>query len=398
MFAVTRRVIAPAVAVVLVAVAAVVATVRLTGSGSYRITARFAATPGLYTDNNVDILGVPTGTIASVTPHADYVDVVLSLPDGVRIPAGARAVLMAPNPVSDRFVELTPAYTGGPRLRPGAVIGLDHTVVPLELDSVYSSLDTLSKTLGPAGANDKGQVSAVLHAFARLADGNGTDLHRAITAVAAALPALTAHPDQLRRLIAGLNTLTGKLVAHNSTLNALYDDLSTVTSQLADERVTLGAAIANLQAGLSRTVDFLRANRAHIRGSVRNLDTILAAVISEQDALVKTFDVAPLGFQNFNRAIDPNAPCVTPTGAPDDCTALWGRLDLPSDVAKFVATYCGDSVLDSMVPILAQNAALGHATATHTDCGAEVGLVSKRDGAPGAPPTPDLGLDRYLGR
>jgi phospholipid/cholesterol/gamma-HCH transport system substrate-binding protein len=363
---------------------------------TYRITARFTATPGLYPGNSVDILGVPTGTIVSITPKPRYVDVVLSLPTGVHVPASASAVLMAPNPVSDRFVELTPPYTRGPALEPGAVIDLNRSVVPLELDGIYASVDNLSKALGPGGANAHGDLSAVLHAFAQLANGNGRDLHATIEQIAAALPALTAHPDDLKSLITGLDQLTGRLAARDATLNSLYDDLNTATGQLADERQTISAAISNLQQGLTEVAAFLNANQGHVGASVKNLNSTIAAVMAEQRALIQTFDTAPLGFQNFNRAIDPRAPCLTKDGAPNNCAALWSRIDFTSNAAAMVRAYCG-TVPDSLLPIVLHNLGLANATATHTTCGAEVGLLQNRTGPAGSPPTPDFDLTHYLG-
>jgi virulence factor Mce-like protein len=389
-------VIATAAALV-VAVAAGITVYRVfVHQDTYRITARFTATPGLYPGNRVAVLGVPSGEIVSITPTAKYVDVVLSLPTDVKIPAGAKAVLMAPNPVSDRFVELTPAYTKGPALESGAVLGLSDTVVPLELDSIYASVDNLAKSLGPAGANAHGELSDVLHAFAQLANGNGADLHATIQRIAAALPALTAHPDDLKNLITGLDQLTGVLAAHDATINALYDDLSSATGQLADERDTISAAVSNLQEGLAEVAIFLKTNRAHLGSSVKNLDVTLAAVMSEQKALIQTFETAPLGFQNFNRAIDPNSPCLTATGAPNNCTALWGRIDPTAGAAELVKTYCG-MLPDSLMPIILSNLKLASATATHTGCGAQVGLLQNRTGPPGVPKTPDLDLTHHLG-
>jgi phospholipid/cholesterol/gamma-HCH transport system substrate-binding protein len=391
-----RALIAAVAGLVVVVAAGIVGYYVFVHEDTYKITARFTATPGLYPGNSVDILGVPTGTIDSVTPKPGYVEVVLSLPTDVKIPANAKAVMMAPNPVSDRFVELTPPYTKGPVMAPGAVIDPKDTVVPLELDSIYSSLDNLSKTLGPAGANAHGELSDVLHAFAQLANGNGRDLHTTIERIAAALPALTAHPDDLKKLITGLDQLTSKLAARDATINTLYDDLSTATGQLADERDTIAAAISNLQQGLAEVADFVRTNQSHIGASVKNLNTTIAAVMSEQKALIETFDTAPLGFQNFNRAIDPNSPCLTADGAPNNCSALWARLDFTSDAAALVERYCG-TVPDSLLPIILHNAGLADASATHTACGAEVGLLQGRTGPSGSPKTPDFDLTHYLG-
>lgn len=392
----TKLIAATIAAAVALALVAAFAGYRLfIHQDSYRITARFTATPGLYPGNTVDILGVPTGTVVSLTPKPHYVEVVLSLPTGTLVPVAAKAVLMAPNPVSDRFVELTPPYTGGPALGDRAVIDTRHTAVPLELDSIYASVDDLSTALGPTGANAHGELSAVLHSLASLADGNGRRLHTVIDRVAAALPALAAHPGDLAGLIRGLDRLTGKLAARDSAINALYGDLASATGRLADERATISSAVANLQRGLAEVARFLRTNRAHLGSSVHNLNTTIAAVLAEQRALIQTFDTAPLGFQNFNRAIDGHSPCLTEDGAPDNCAALWSRIDTPAGGAELVKAYCG-KVPDSLMPIILWNLGLAHATATHTACGAEVGLLQGRAGAPGAPQLPDFDLTHYL--
>ena len=402
----TRRTLA-LITATLIAVAVIgVVVVNVTSGGpTYRITAQFRETPGLYTDNAVDILGVPTGTVVSVKATDGYVKVVLELPKHVKIPVGARAVIVAPNPVSDRFVQLEPPYTSGPSLKPGATITLANTVVPLELDQIFSSVDQLSTTLGPAGANQHGELSDALHALATLANGNGAAVHDAITSIAAALPALTAHPDELKQLIAGMDSITRNLAARSKTIDSLYDDISSVTKQFADERATIAAAIANLQQGLTQVVAFIRANQANLTTSVKNLSTTVQAIMEEQHSLIQTFSTAALGFQNFNNTVQLNGPCLNADGKPFNCPVLWGRIDLPSNAAEIVKQYCGGNVAYSMLPIIAASAGLGTASATETSCGAQIGLLQGRTGqksptgeqSPTGPTAPDLDLTHYLG-
>lgn len=365
------------------------------GDGTYRITARFSVTPGLYADNTVDILGVPTGHVVSVTPKPGYVEVTMSLPRHVKIPADARAVLMAPNPVSDRFVELSPAYTSGAVMAPDSVIPLQRSVVPLELDQVYESIDSLASALGPSGANSRGDLSAALHALAGLANGNGASAHTAITALAAALPALTEHPDDLKNLIDGLDGLTRSLAARSGSIDALYGDLASATRELADERATIAAAVANLQRGLAQAAAFIKANAGHIGGSVKNLTTVISAIMNEQAALAKSFDNTPLGFQNVNAAISTHVNCTDRKAT--DCAAAWGRIDMPRSVLNLIKAYCGDNATQSILPILQANAGLGGGSAKDTACAAQFGLLQGHAATPNAPATPDLDLTHYLG-
>ena len=112
----------------------------------------FSSTVGLYPGDEVRVVGVPVGKIDSIQPRADDVKVTMSVSDDVRVPAEARAIIVSPNLVAARFIQLTPAYdvaTGGPTLADGATIGLDRTGVPVEWDEVKDELTKLSASWDP---------------------------------------------------------------------------------------------------------------------------------------------------------------------------------------------------------------------------------------------------------
>ncbi len=73
---------------------------------------------------------------------------------------------MAPSLVSDRYVQFTPAYTGGPAMAEGTVLPRERTATPLEVDDLYASLNRVSTTLGPNGANKNGALSDLLDTLA----------------------------------------------------------------------------------------------------------------------------------------------------------------------------------------------------------------------------------------
>src|SRR5579859_833611 len=231
--------LAAAAVITLVATVAAATALLVQSTPTNTYTAEFVATPGLYVSNGVDVLGVPMGSISSITAEQNLVRVTMHVPKHVRIPANATAVLMAPNPVSDRFVELYPPYTSGPTLADGAVIPLQRTVVPLELDQIFDNLDNLATSLGPSGANSDGSVNDLLHALAQIAAGNGANLRTTLVSLAQTLPALTADPQRVAQLVDSLDRLSQTLAAHDGTIDKLYTDLAGATSELASERDTL---------------------------------------------------------------------------------------------------------------------------------------------------------------
>ena len=89
--------------------------------GTTEITAYFDKAVGIYEGSDVRVLGVEVGKVTSVEPQGDLVKVGLRVDRGVDIPADARAVQITPSVVADRYVQLTPAYTGGDTMSSGAV-------------------------------------------------------------------------------------------------------------------------------------------------------------------------------------------------------------------------------------------------------------------------------------
>ncbi|HUQ54318.1 MlaD family protein, partial [Lentzea sp.] len=118
-------------------VLALVATAALwwifSGMNERKVTAHFAAAVGVYPGGDVRVLGVKVGTIDEVVPDGKTVRVVFSLDRSVRVPQNAQAVVVSPSVVSDRYVQLTPAYTGGPTMGDDTVIPRERTATPVEL-------------------------------------------------------------------------------------------------------------------------------------------------------------------------------------------------------------------------------------------------------------------------
>ena len=105
--------ISPLVAVL--AVVAVIAALLVTfwpKSDQKFVIADFPRTVSLYEGSDVKILGVAVGKVDSVTPTGTLVRVKLHYDSKYKIPEDAKAAVISPSIVGDRFVQLTPAYDG----------------------------------------------------------------------------------------------------------------------------------------------------------------------------------------------------------------------------------------------------------------------------------------------
>ncbi len=185
------------------------------GNGDKWITAYFSRAVGVYPGSDVQVLGVRVGAVETVTPRGERVEVVFTLDDEVAIAAATNAVVVAPSVVSDRYLQLTDLARGGTELADGAVIAMDRTATPIELDELYASLNTLVSALGPDGANSDGALSELLETGAENLDGNGAAFNETVRNFAAAAQTLSGSADDLFGTVDELQRFTTMLAGND---------------------------------------------------------------------------------------------------------------------------------------------------------------------------------------
>ncbi|MFI0899338.1 MCE family protein [Streptomyces sp. NPDC020983] len=301
-----RRVIATVLVLAVVAAGAVTAGfVAFGGPDGKHVTAWFDRTVGVYKGSDLRILGVKVGTVEAVRPQGKQVAVDLRLDSGVRVPADAGAVIVAPSVVADRYVQLTPAYTGGPQLRDHAVITSAHTATPVEIDQLYTSVTQLSDALGPDGANTTGALSELLTVGADNLDGNGKAIGDSITQLGQASKTLNSHSDDLFSTLAYLQSFTTMLKDNDGKVKAAADQLSTVTGFLAADKQDLGAALQQLATALGQVKSFIDTNRGRLKTSIDQLQPLTQTLVNQRASLAELLDTAPLAADNLLAAYNP---------------------------------------------------------------------------------------------
>jgi phospholipid/cholesterol/gamma-HCH transport system substrate-binding protein len=291
-----------AIACVLALIVAIAVWWIATGANTRKITAYFDQAVGVYAGSNVDMLGVRIGTIDAVTPAGTQVRVEMAVDRNVRIPADAKAVVVAPSVVSDRYVQLTPVYTGGPVMRDNDTIPSSRTATPVELDQLYQSLNKISTALGPNGANAKGSLSNLLNTLSANLNGNGQNLHDTITQLSQLTTTLNGNKDNLFATVNNLAQFTTMLAGSDTTVRQFITQLSTVSGFLAGQRGQLAAAVDQLGTALGQVQNFIQTNRGMIKSNVDNLQSVTQVLVQERSALAETLDVAPLALDNVVNA------------------------------------------------------------------------------------------------
>jgi phospholipid/cholesterol/gamma-HCH transport system substrate-binding protein len=269
-----------------------------------QITAYFTETIGVYPGSTVRVLGVPVGTVNAVRPAGSEVEVTMTLDRGVAVPADAQAVVVAPSVVADRYVQLTPAYSGGPQIANDAVIPVSRTAVPVEVDQLYAALNQFAYELGPHGVNKHGALSNLIKTGAANLSGNGAYLQSMITEYSGLSKTLGAGSSQLFGTISNLALFTGMLKANDSQVRLAEQQLAEVSAFLASDRTDLAAAMSTLSGALGQVAGFIESNRSLLKSNVARLAAITSILVQERASLAEALNTVPLAADNVVNAYD----------------------------------------------------------------------------------------------
>lgn len=354
-----RKLIASVVAAIVI-VGVVTAGYSLTRGAAGKqltVTAQFEDTVGLYEGNAVSVLGMRVGTVTSIANKAGYVEVKMAIDGGIDIPADAQAVTVNTSILTDRHIEFTPAYRGGPRLKNGDVIGLARTRTPVEFDRSLAMIDKLVVALQGDGKGQGPLADFLANSEAALS-GSGPDIKATLGQLSQALqlgPDKGAHTaEDIRTVVNNLAELTRAAAENDTTIREFGSNLRQVTHILADENLGSGETGKKVNEILEITATLLEDNRDKLTGTIAGGATLTTAMVDMRRGLAETFDLLPLVADNTYNAIDTN------TGA--------ARQNLLLDKMLF------DGQLAKELCNLAGAKQLGCATGTIADFGPDFGL------------------------
>ncbi|HLV72518.1 MAG TPA: MCE family protein [Vulgatibacteraceae bacterium] len=322
------RVLEAIVLVFVVLVAVALIPVLSDGPGR-RITAYFATTIGVYPGSDVRVLGVRVGSVDSIEPLGTRVKVDMTVDEDVDVPAGAYAVVVAPNLVSDRYVQLAPAYSGGPKMPPGAAIDVSRTATPLELDQLYTAVRTFANDLGPEGVNARGALSDVISVGAANLGGNGKLLNTTIADLGKLSQTLADSSGDLYATVANLNKFSEMLKNNDAQIRLVENQFAEVSGFLSADREELGAALESLARALGEVKQFIAENRKELTDNVDRLTRITKILVEQRASLAEILDTAPLVAQNALNAYDPKTRSLVARGNLLEITKAFGSLDQP---------------------------------------------------------------------
>jgi len=275
------------------------------GGNGRKVFGYFTSAVGLYPGDQVRILGVPVGKIDAIEPGPSDVKITMSVSNDVKIPKDARAVIMSPNLVSARFVQLTPAYTGGAVLPEGGSIDLARTAVPVEWDEVKEALTQLAVQLGPTSGSMQGPLGAAINQAADSFDGKGESFHNALRELSQVAGRLGDSRSDIFGTVKNLQVLVNALSESNEQIVQFAGNVASVSQVLADSSRHLDNTLGTLNKALSDIRGFLHENNSTLIDTVSKLNDFAQTLSDQSDNIEQVLHVAGPGIANFYNIYDP---------------------------------------------------------------------------------------------
>jgi phospholipid/cholesterol/gamma-HCH transport system substrate-binding protein len=269
------------------------------------IAAYFTTATAIYPGDEVRIAGVKVGTIDSIQPVGTQAKMTLHVDHAIRVPADAKAVIVAQNLVSARYVQLTPAYESGPAMNDGAVIPIERTAVPVEWNEVKEQLMRLATELGPDNGMSTGSVGRFIDSAAAALDGNGDKLRRTLAQLSGVGRILADGSGNIVDTITNLQIFVTALRDSNEQIVQFQDRFATLTSVVDDSRSDLDAALKNLSDVVGETTRFIEGARDKTAEQIQRLANVTQNLADHRLDLENVLHIAPHSIANAVNMFDP---------------------------------------------------------------------------------------------
>jgi virulence factor Mce-like protein len=267
-----------------------------------RFQAVFDRTNNLFVGSEVRILGVVKGQVLELEPEGDEVIALIEMEPDVDLPADVTVAVAPTSLLGERFLQLDPPYTGGPKLEANTVIQRESTSVAVDIDEVLHSFEKFLEGL------DEETLAELVDVLAETLEGQGEGLNQLLDQGAQTVSVLRRSSDDLNGAVDQLADLNATVATRDAELGQLFSDLSVVMRTIADE----GPQIIEGMRQLRRLTNELRPlTDEHADRLVTDLEILATSLSTVETNVERLGDVTRGGarlFTGAGRAIDyPNA-------------------------------------------------------------------------------------------
>ncbi|QIS12615.1 MCE family protein [Nocardia arthritidis] len=222
------------------------------GAPGYTIHAAFRDALNLPQRAHIRIGGTDIGVVTRITTTNFVADVEMLIREDISLPQGTTAELRQATPLGDIFVAMTlpPEGAGGPPLRPGDTLDLQHTAAAASVEQLMMSVSML---INGGGINQAAKIAAELNSMFA---GRAPQLAHLIGEMTDAIAALNQRTADIDSTLTGLNVLSGELSRRKAELGAAADSFPQLLALLSENTQSIVTLLRKVSETMAALGDF----------------------------------------------------------------------------------------------------------------------------------------------
>jgi phospholipid/cholesterol/gamma-HCH transport system substrate-binding protein len=210
-----------------------------TGDGSYTVQAQLPDVVVIQRNTRVRIADVNVGSVTKIEVQDWHALVTMRIDGNVHLPANSTAKVGQTSLLGSMHIELAPPTDEPPE---GEL--KDGSVIPLYRASTYPTTEqTLASVSVLLNGGGLGQLQEINQAFAKALAGRENDLRSLLAQLDTFIGSLNAQSDDIISATEHLNSLAGQVAAKNQTVDKALTTIPQALAVLSDSRTKIANAI-----------------------------------------------------------------------------------------------------------------------------------------------------------
>jgi phospholipid/cholesterol/gamma-HCH transport system substrate-binding protein len=306
--------------------------------------AEFTDAVGLYPGNKVALLGIEVGSTSAIINRPDHVEVQFTIPADLDLPADVGAVTYSQSIVTDRHIELTKAYTAGPKFTGPGCIKLESTKTPISISETFSAIGNLADAVigsqpgqDPSNAPGVRAINDSLSAASRSLEGTGPGLNQTMRNLVTMLGDPYKADADYRRLFENSEILTSDFLNNWDSFASVIQSLPETTRLIEGLSDNFAGSLSYLSHSLPILVDAMQrfgprmyntagSQVAWLRDLLNNHKPAILAMINSWPQFSNWMaDIYEPAWGTHNVTYIPPQVAIAPTQAGAICQALTQR-------------------------------------------------------------------------
>ena len=274
---ISRRLLANLIVFFVVSFALVVyGVVNLLGNPLQRpttLTTQFADASGLYPGFEVELNGVPVGTVTSTALTKSATEVTLRINPGITVPRDVQSSVQIANDLGEQVVNLVPTRAGpAPALTSGARVPAATNQVPANVGAVVASATRLLKAI-PAD-----NLNKLIGELATSLSGQAGNLRTLISAGTTFSKEFVAYQQQFTELLANAPPSLNALTSVAPELRQDVANTAALVQVLAQQKTGLHTLLTSGSSAFNAVDSLLTSQSANLGCFLHDSATILSNV------------------------------------------------------------------------------------------------------------------------